>query len=352
MSDNSSAPTVPGEFILPRASTVIGPVFVGNAVNCVLMGTLVVQVYLFYVNFPRERLRIRLLVYGIFLLDILQTLFGIHLAWDWMITNWNNPDALAHPISWTDATIPIMCGLVAGIVQLFYAWQIWALAKSVFMHAVAALIVVVALGQSSASIISSSLLLKSLTPEEFKRLFPGFEFWLAGSFVADILISCSMIWILYNAKTETVWMKSETLFSRLIVNTIRTGSVTVVCATIDLALFVALPDGNYHLAPAYILGKLYSNSLMATLNARKLASRASVSQSDSVGMTPRSLAFAKTAPSMGSSQVTTRAFTTVSKADSEASISKERAVRVLSFNDASAVDIEDGVDAAKSGGGL
>ncbi|KAI0066610.1 hypothetical protein BV25DRAFT_1912664 [Artomyces pyxidatus] len=349
MSTNGSAPAV---FIVPRPSTVIGPLFVGNAINCLLMGTLVVQVYIFYVNFPRERLRIRLLVYGLLFLDILQTIFGLHLAWTWMIAGWNNPALLEQPVLWPGATIPIMCGLVSGIVQLFYAWQIWSLSKTVIMRAIACLIVLVALCQSFSSIIASSLLLTSLTLENYLKLFPGFEVWLAGSFVADILISCSMIWTLYHAKTGTLWPQSHTLINRLIVNTIRTGSVTAVCAAVDLALFVGLSDGNYHLAPAYILGKLYSNSLMATLNARKFASRTSADPPDSVGVrasvsSHRGIRFARNRPTstIGLSQLTTQELTSESEGTC---IPEERSARVLDLTKSATPDKEDAAE-RKSG---
>ncbi|KAI0066614.1 hypothetical protein BV25DRAFT_1409151 [Artomyces pyxidatus] len=274
---------LPAGFLDPRPTTVIGPIFVGNVINWLLMGTLIVQVYIFSVNFPGERLRLRLLVYGILCLDIVQTVFGTHLAWWYMISSWNNPIAL-ESLPWSDVTIPIMCGLVAGIVQIFYAWQIWVLTKTILMHGFAALIVVVALAQSLTAVITPSLLRRDPDAQNYLHLFPGFEFWLAGSFVADILICSCMLWILYHAKTGTMWTHSESLISKLILNTIRTGTVTVVCAAIDLALFVALSDGNYHLAPAYILGKLYSNSLMATLNGRKSRSQTSPGTSDSLGM--------------------------------------------------------------------
>ncbi|KAJ6569353.1 hypothetical protein B0H19DRAFT_1373548 [Mycena capillaripes] len=50
-----------------------------------------------------------------------------------------------------------------------------------------------------------------------------------------------------------------------------TGTVTVIVAGLDLAMFVKLTDTNYYFALyyAYILGKLYSNSFMLSLNMRE-----------------------------------------------------------------------------------
>ncbi|KAI0061701.1 hypothetical protein BV25DRAFT_740421 [Artomyces pyxidatus] len=320
--------------VLPTTITVLAPYFIGNAVNLLLTGTLIVQVYMFYVNFPGERLRVQLLVYGVFLLDIAQTALGSYMAWWWMITNWNKPSSFVDTLTWRVATLPIMCGLVSGIVQSFYAWQIWALTTNVVMHSIAALIVVVALGQSLTAVTLSSLLLSDLSPDTFFRISPGFAFWLAGSFVADILICGSMLWILFRAKT-TLWGESETWINKLILNTIRTGTITVVCATFDLILFVVLKHSESYLAPAYILGKLYTNSLVATLNGRRTMFRANVEQSESVKMSStvsrrRGLRFNRSGPASmeGSTQFTTWA----SAPDVEATISgSKRPVQVVGF---------------------
>ncbi|KAF9561010.1 hypothetical protein CPC08DRAFT_457920 [Agrocybe pediades] len=59
------------------------------------------------------------------------------------------------------------------------------------------------------------------------------------------------------------------MVNKLISNSIQTGLITAACAGVDLALFVSFTSRNYHYVPAYILGKLYTNSLLATLNSRR-----------------------------------------------------------------------------------
>ncbi|KAI0043719.1 hypothetical protein FA95DRAFT_1563039 [Auriscalpium vulgare] len=265
---NATVPQGPPPVLTQDAATVIGPIFVGNVINWLLMGSLVVQVYMFHISYPSERIRIRLLVYIVFLLDVVQTVFGTHQAWFYMIANWSKPGTLdAEP--WSAATIPIMCGLIAAIVQIFYAWRIWRMKDSVVMHVFSLMIAAIALAQGVTAVVASSIIQERPTQRNLLHLHPAFEFWLAGSFVADVLICGCMIWILYDAKTQTMWTESGSLFNRLILNAIQTGLVTVICATVDLALFVHFENANYHLTPAYILGKLYSNSLMVTLNARR-----------------------------------------------------------------------------------
>ncbi|KAK7035346.1 hypothetical protein VNI00_011877 [Paramarasmius palmivorus] len=130
----------------------------------------------------------------------------------------------------------------------------------------------VAFAQGMSAIVAGFIGSPNTTQQTLLRLHPAFSLWLAGSFVADVLITGSMFWILHTAKAKSSFARSDALINRLISNTVQTGALTVVVATVDLALFVRFTDATYHFVPAYILGKLYTNSFMATLNARKSTS--------------------------------------------------------------------------------
>jgi hypothetical protein len=49
---------------------------------------------------------------------------------------------------------------------------------------------------------------------------------------------------------------------------VETGSITAGCAVLELGLFLRWKDNNLHMIPALALSKLYSNTLVATLNSR------------------------------------------------------------------------------------
>ncbi|KAJ7435221.1 hypothetical protein B0H11DRAFT_2277736 [Mycena galericulata] len=267
--------------LLVDPSTVIGPIFLGNSFNWLFMGLLVMQVYTYWRNFPKDRVMVKMLVYIIFTLDLTQTAFGTHEAWWFAIQNWGNISALQGG-SWTTVISPIMCGIISAMVQIFYAYRIWALRRNIMPRLLAILIILLALTQALAAIIGSLLLETNLTQENLIRLHPIFSLWLAGSFTTDVLVTGSMIWILHTSKSTSRVSQTDSLLNRLILNTIQTGTVTVICAGVGLALFIVYTDRNYYFAFTYILGKLYSNSFMATINSR--APRRHSEQSESIGM--------------------------------------------------------------------
>ncbi|KAJ7020243.1 hypothetical protein C8F04DRAFT_1144793 [Mycena alexandri] len=264
---SSSVDTV-SEVLVVNVATVVGPVFIGNILNWLFTGTLVMQLYTYYQNFPTDRIGIRILVYGLFLVDIAQTVILTHHGWFFIINAWGQA-SMFDIVPWSSTMIPILCGFVSATVQIFYAWRIWMLTTSRMVRSVAVLIVLVALTQGLAAIITGFVSLKTPTQENLIRLHPEFSIWLGGSFACDIMITACMTYVLAAAKARTFWASSETMVTRLINHVIQTGAATVICAAVDLALFIGVAHTNFHFVPAYILGKFYTNSLMLTLNLRR-----------------------------------------------------------------------------------
>ncbi|KAJ7743767.1 hypothetical protein B0H16DRAFT_1560547 [Mycena metata] len=255
------------EVLVVNVATVVGPVFIGNILNWMFMGTLVMQ-HTYYQNFPTDRIGVRILVYGLFLVDVAQTVILTHHGWFFIVDAWGREN-LFDVVPWSSTMIPILCGFVAATVQIFYAWRIWMLTTSRIMHSVAVLIVLVALTQGLAAMITGFVSLKTPTQQNLIRLHPEFSIWLGGSFACDIMITVSMTYVLAAAKARTFWASSETMITRLINQIVQTGAATAICAAVDLALFIGVAHTNFHFVPAYILGKFYTNSLMLTLNLRR-----------------------------------------------------------------------------------
>ncbi|KAJ7215285.1 hypothetical protein B0H12DRAFT_1242022 [Mycena haematopus] len=191
-----------------------------------------------------------------------------HHGWWTIVTSWGTTQIFS-ALAWSAAMIPFMCGLIAGIVQIFYAFRIWRLSPNAFVRSIAIVIVVLALTQSMTAMVTGLVMLHPPNVNNLIRLHPEFATWLGTSLADDILITACMTYLLSKAKKKTSWSGTETLLTSLINRVITTGAATAVCAAVDLGMFLGYPTTNYHVVPAYILGKLYTNSLMLTLNLRR-----------------------------------------------------------------------------------
>ncbi|KAJ7152980.1 hypothetical protein C8R46DRAFT_479425 [Mycena filopes] len=256
------------DVLVANIAAIVGPMFIGNILNWMLFGTLIMQLWTYYHNFPHDSRPLRGLVYLVFFMDAVQTVLLTHHGWWFTITIWGVPDKFEELV-WSAPTIPFMAGLISGSVQCFYAWRIWVLTNNKWMHGVSVLIVLVALTQALNAMVAALICSQTPVQETLIRLHPQFSTWLAGSLANDVVITTCMLWILTRAKNQSAWGPTESLLTKLIHRVIQSGATTVVVAAVDLALFVRFPAENYHYVPAYILGKVYSNSFFLTLNLRR-----------------------------------------------------------------------------------
>lgn len=256
----------------PELLSVLVPQFLGIIFNYLLFGVFIVQLYLYVTYSGKDPLPIKLLVYTIAGLDTLQTGFLTDLSYGILVARWGDLEGLAHR-PWTALTLLVVNGIVSGMIQIFFAWRIWILAgRSTRSYALGGFIVLLALVQCLSAIISGariSTVSRTKSPiDTVVAIFPGCVVWLSGSLLCDIVITVSMFLLLTRTRRQTSFRRTETLLTKLITLSVETGLATTIVAALELALLVAHPLEEYHEAPAYALGKLYSNALLATLNAR------------------------------------------------------------------------------------
>ncbi|KAJ6493036.1 hypothetical protein C8R45DRAFT_825063, partial [Mycena sanguinolenta] len=113
--------------------------FVGTVIDWALLGTLVVQVYIYYLAFPKDRRSSKLVVAFVVVAECLQTLADSRDSIRMFGTGWGNPQVL-DDIGWAWFSVPILGSLsktsprssevsvtlilelVASVGQMFFAW--------------------------------------------------------------------------------------------------------------------------------------------------------------------------------------------------------------------------------------
>ncbi|KAJ6521099.1 hypothetical protein DFH09DRAFT_1193310 [Mycena vulgaris] len=244
------------------------PMLAGSQANWALISALTLQVYKFYVFFPKERAWIKTLVYLLFVLQLAQTAIMSHFAYTMLVFRWGDPTAF-FSFPWSSLVSPISGGLTAAIVQIFFSRRILILkGDKLWARAVAASIVLLALTQWFAGIINTAKWSPTKEVSKLGNLIPGAKIWLIGSAVCDITITLTMSFILHEYRSQTPWKTTDTLINKLIYNIVETGAVTSIVATVEVILFIMFPSSALHQLPAYILGPLYATVLVISLNAR------------------------------------------------------------------------------------
>ncbi|KAJ3740980.1 hypothetical protein DFH05DRAFT_1507999 [Lentinula detonsa] len=253
--------------IPPNVAQLTGPLLLGLVGNWGLFGCSAVQVYLYYLGFPKDNLRLKALVYGLFIWDILQTALYTSTVFASLASGWGNVEALeALGLIWFD--IPFMSGVASCVVQCFYAWRIYVLGKSIPL---ALFIVALALMEGSAAMalgITIKISVQTFADLQSKT-FVVTTVWLLGSASCDVIISVCMLYLLTRARKFTSYRHTENMLSRLIGLTVGGGLLTTSVAIVDAVMYIVFQHNNYHAAPVAILAKLYTNALMVLFNSRR-----------------------------------------------------------------------------------
>ncbi|KLO15578.1 hypothetical protein SCHPADRAFT_938563 [Schizopora paradoxa] len=289
-------PSVPGFSIIAQ----IGPMFIGTILNYLLTGILIHQLFDYNKNYPHDKWAVKWLVYGSCFLDMVQTGFTTQFSWYFCIQNWGEITAFTGGgFAWTASILPIMAGLVAMIVQLFYAWRIWTLGGR-YLKGFSVAIGVVAFMEFLGALIGSIKYDIIKLVQSPPAVVPYFMVWLVGSFTCDVLIAGCMTIIFMTARTRSTFDKTNSIINILIRHVVETAAITAVCAGVGMVLFVKSRNQSLaHTVPAYVLGKLYTNCLLANLNNRRHLTSAPVSEVSDNGGNMNSFQLRKFATSFG-----------------------------------------------------
>ncbi|TFK84685.1 hypothetical protein K466DRAFT_601803 [Polyporus arcularius HHB13444] len=252
----------------PSLNVLAGPQLMGFLLNWTLQGVLTIQCTFYHTWFPRDNLGLKCLVYGILIYEWVQTGLITAVAFDNFVYGYGSITALtAFHNSWFSVTV--MSAIASCVVQSFFAWRIYIIGRSKLLTAV---IVTISFCQMAVGV-AGGVMLNVVDPSasEASAVTPVIASWLAGAAAVDVVIAVSMTILLLRAKSGL--RKSNDLIDKLIRLGIETGTVTAAVAILDLIFFTVLSNTLLHECPALILPKLYSNSLLVSLNNRVFMQR-------------------------------------------------------------------------------
>lgn len=238
-----------------------GPMLIGTVLNILLYGISVTQTYMYYSSGARDKMWIKAFVYILFLADTVQVIFTIVYVYISTIIHFGDFEYLQTG-DWIFATDPAITGIIGGCVQAFFAWRVKVLTGSWVLY----LIISFCSAASFLMGIATAIAI-GIVPEyvEFQKFKVVVIIWLVSAVSADIMITSILVFHLKNHKTG--FSNTDNHIDRIIRMTVQTGLLTAVWALVDLLVYL-LDNTGTHLIFNFPLSKLYTNSLMSSLNAR------------------------------------------------------------------------------------
>ncbi|KJA20993.1 hypothetical protein HYPSUDRAFT_188090 [Hypholoma sublateritium FD-334 SS-4] len=256
--------TVPG---VASVRNFTGSFLLANLFAWGLFGVLVNQVYTYFRAFSKDPIKIKLLVYSIFVLQVTQIVLYTNDIWKAMAVNFGNFTAIeASKTIWL--SICIFGSIVACAVQSFYAWRIHVLSDKWYPTVLIMVLSLLALGGSfavGADIRQVVDLPKLANTAAWVRL----GLWQGSTASCDVLIAACMIYYLKRrAPYEEEFTATTHIVNQIIRMTIETGSLTASIEIICLILSFVPRGSGYNMSPLYMLSSVYASTLLVVLNSR------------------------------------------------------------------------------------
>ncbi|KAJ6483416.1 hypothetical protein C8R45DRAFT_1099676 [Mycena sanguinolenta] len=242
-----------------------GPLVLGYMWSYCLYGVLLVQTYIYTEMFPNDSPGLKILVCVMFFFETLFTVLMTIAAWSMFGDGWGDPNPILQ-FNWTWGVLPLLSGIHSGMAQGFYIWRIWRLTKQLWLPIPIGLGVFTQLFGLYWFAIKFNIARWRIA--SLPALSGAVTVWLVGSAACDVLITLALTGILWRRKRQTTFADTTGILNRLIRLSVETGALTSATAVLEIILWLNWQQFYYHFIPFLVLGKLYSNVLMATLNVR------------------------------------------------------------------------------------
>ncbi|EIW79442.1 hypothetical protein CONPUDRAFT_125752 [Coniophora puteana RWD-64-598 SS2] len=243
----------------------IGVLIVGIFFNTYLYGLVMYQ----YARYKRAKFNdkwpIKAMVVFLFLLDGVHSASIIYMAWDYVVTNYTNPEALLWS-PWPFPFTPIAVSLAAVTTQTFLALRIRRLSGNSLLFGIIIALSVASFAFGVTCGIKAWMI--SYIPDLIKirhLVIP----WLVLQVIVDVIVTATLVTL--NARSCNKSSKTINVISQLVFGAKQTGLFAAIFALCDLISFLAAPTMNLYGMFAMPIGRIYTNTLLATLLSREVS---------------------------------------------------------------------------------
>ncbi|KIM42553.1 hypothetical protein M413DRAFT_26593 [Hebeloma cylindrosporum] len=237
---------------MTRLDETLGAAFIGLVVASILYGVSVVQAWYYYTH-QNDSWPIKVLVGAVMTFDTIHQVLITHTVYWYTVSSWGEPSELQLIVRSMLIEV-IFNGLTALLVQRYIRrLRIPGGSHKVDTHSF------------------SFLAMRVWRLSNGNKMLTGVVYLSISVNVlaaaGDVLIAGSLCFLLHRSRTG--FQTSDTMINKLMLFSVKTGLLTSFCAVASLVSILASTNSFIYIAFFFCIGRLYSNTLLATLNSRK-----------------------------------------------------------------------------------
>ncbi|KAJ6575622.1 hypothetical protein DFH09DRAFT_1150720 [Mycena vulgaris] len=251
---------MPSTILVPT----MGASLIGVFISLFLYGVTSLQTYFYFDKYWHSDSRgLKSTVAILWVLETIHAALACAFIFRLLILNFGDFAALEVTTVSDDVTHGILAATIS-VVHAFYIWRLWIFTRS---YVLTGIVTIFAGCHFAFEMVVMALLFKFPDFKDFTHATPWFTAAMAMAVAADTIISVAMALILKGKRSGI--KGTNTVVNRLITYIISTGLLTSVIDIIILSASLAMPENLIYLCFLNFINNLYSNSMLAMLNARQ-----------------------------------------------------------------------------------
>jgi hypothetical protein len=242
-----------------------GALMIGGIVAAVFSGFVTAQTFAYFKHYTSDPLPLKALVGVVWLLDLGHTVFVSTALWDHLIAHFGDVARIDF-IPWSLAMTIALTAILTFLVHLFFVYRIFKLSPNNYYIAIPLALLACARLCFACLTTAKMITLRSLT--KFIKFYTwSFSCGLSLSSLLDILITTYLCYLLLRQHKTNSSMNH--ILDSLMLYAFENGSLTCAATVTSLICWLAMHTNLIFMAIHFVISKLYANSLLASLNARR-----------------------------------------------------------------------------------
>uniref|UniRef100_A0A0W0G5Z1 DUF6534 domain-containing protein n=1 Tax=Moniliophthora roreri TaxID=221103 RepID=A0A0W0G5Z1_MONRR len=251
----------------PDLGDTFGAILVATVISSCLYGVTCLQTWYYFRNYS-DSILIRGVVLVILALETIHAVFITHAMYYYLILNYGNSSALLTHI-WSTIGIVPLTSAIRSLVHLFYAIRVYLLSRKRDWWTPT----IVCILNAAQVALSITATVETAQSPYFAVTDHSKEFLIIGIlplfFTAAGDIVCAVALSYYLHSNRSGIKSTDTRINKLIVHAVNNGVLTVVAIILVIIFIITKPRNLLYEAVLQVIGNLYANSLLSTLNSRK-----------------------------------------------------------------------------------
>ncbi|EJD39325.1 hypothetical protein AURDEDRAFT_146607 [Auricularia subglabra TFB-10046 SS5] len=266
----------------------MGAYMLGIIISVFLVGIATLQAWNYFRIFTRDPLGLKALVTAVYCLELVQTIFLVHSVYHYVIVGFGDYAALEETVWSLEASV-LFTGVIAVTVQSFFSLRVRRITESLILALVCWTLALLRFA------FTTSIGIRVIAAGSFAVVAkPSFKWQVVASLcfgaASDVAVAGCICGGLMRRKSG--FERTDRIVERIMGYTIGSGLMTSIVAVLELITYTTMNNFVW-IGFFTILSKMFSNSLLVSLNQRDALRAESVRTEGSSARTNANLSFGR-----------------------------------------------------------